>query len=58
MDFQSFSSCQFVEGITLGSLKTPFMQNRKYFCSCAIGLRRIASIHSRPNVGGSWLNGY
>ncbi len=36
--FTSFSSCQFVEGYTLGSLKTPFMQNPKYFCSCAIGL--------------------
>ncbi len=26
------------EDITLGSLKTPFMRSRKYFCSCAIGL--------------------
>ena len=33
---------QFVEDITLGSLKTPFMQNRKYFCSCAIRLRVLA----------------
>ncbi len=43
MDSQSFSSHQFVEGVTLGSLKTPFMRNRKYFGSCAI--RLIIYIH-------------
>ena len=46
MDSQSFCSCQFVEDITLGSLKTPFMQNRKYFCSCAIGL----SCHKKASL--------
>ena len=39
MDSGSFSSGQSVEDVTLGSLKTPFMQNRKYFCLCAIGLK-------------------
>ena len=28
------------EQLTLASLRTPFMQNRKYFCSCAIDLKR------------------
>ncbi len=39
MDSQSFSSHQFAEGITLGSLKIPFMRNCKYLCWCAIRLK-------------------